>query len=179
MRRSAAPGPSGSGPAGTGSRGIPGALTGRELLRGSQVVRFLPKGLPRKWDRRRLGHSQGRLARTLLLLVGQGRRHHSDATAPGHDPALPLATDRPGGHGSTGQGRVPAGEHAGHRHQQPAPHGPQRTAGQRVERLPKSVDAFGCNPPTGARLPHRAAMASQSLPSLATQHETRTKGDDD
>ena len=57
-----------------------GALTGRELLRRSRVVRFLAKRLPDKRDGRRIRHSQKRLARTLLLLAGQGppgtqRRH--------------------------------------------------------------------------------------------------------
>ena len=60
---------------GTGSRrdrvtGDSGALTGRELLRRSGVVRFLAKGLPDKRDGRRIRHSQRRLARTLLLLAG-------------------------------------------------------------------------------------------------------------
>ena len=77
--------------------GDSGALTGRELLRCSRVVRFLAKGLPDKRDGRRIRHSQGRLARTLLLLAGQGRREHSDATELRDDPALRLATgDRAG-----------------------------------------------------------------------------------
>ena len=87
---------------GIGSRrdritGDSGALTGRELLGRSGVVRFLAKGLPDKRDGRRIRHSQRRLARTLLLLAGQGRREHSDATALRDDPALRLATgDRAG-----------------------------------------------------------------------------------
>ena len=77
--------------------GDSGALTGRELLRRSRVVRFLAKGLPDKRDGRRIRHSQRRLARTLLLLAGQGRRDHSDATELRDDPALRLATgDRAG-----------------------------------------------------------------------------------
>ena len=77
--------------------GDSGALTGRELLRRSRVVRFLAKRLPDKRDGRRIRHSQGRLARTLLLLAGQGRREHSDATELRDDPALRLATgDRAG-----------------------------------------------------------------------------------
>ena len=61
--------------------GDSGALTGRELLRRSGVVRLLAKRLPDKRDGRRIRHSQRRLARTLLLLSGQGRREHSEATA--------------------------------------------------------------------------------------------------
>ena len=77
--------------------GDSGALTGRELLRRSGVVRFLAKRLPDKRAGRRIRHSQKRLARTLLLLAGQGRREHSDATALRDDPALRLATgDREG-----------------------------------------------------------------------------------
>ncbi len=77
--------------------GDSGALTGRELLMRSGVVRFLAKGLPDKRDGRRIRHSQRRLARTLLLLAGQGRREHSDATELRDDPALRLATgDRAG-----------------------------------------------------------------------------------
>lgn len=77
--------------------GDSGALTGRELLRRSRVVRFLAKRLPDKRDGRRVRHSQGRLARTLLLLVGQGRRDHNDATELRDDSALRLATgDRAG-----------------------------------------------------------------------------------
>lgn len=77
--------------------GDSGALTGRELLKCSRVVRFLAKGLPDKRDGRRIRHSQRRLARTLLLLAGQGRREHSDATELRDDPALRLATgDRAG-----------------------------------------------------------------------------------
>ena len=72
--------------------GDSGALTGRELLGRSRVVRFLAKRLPDKRDGRRIRHSQKRLARTLLLLAGQGRREHSDATELRDDPALRLAT---------------------------------------------------------------------------------------
>ena len=54
--------------------GDSGALTGRELLRRSRVARFLARGLPGKRDGRRIRHSQRRLARTPLLLAGQGRR---------------------------------------------------------------------------------------------------------
>ena len=67
--------------------GDSGALTGRELLGRSRVVRFLAERLPDERDGRRIRHSQGRLARTLLL-AGQGRRDHSDATelpAPRHN----------------------------------------------------------------------------------------------
>ena len=109
MRRSASTGRSGSGPAGTGSRGIRGALTGRELLGRSRVVRFLAKRLPDKRDGRRIRHSQKRLARTLLLLAGQGRREHSDATELRDDPALRLATGDRAGTAPLGKaGRLPS-----------------------------------------------------------------------
>ena len=72
--------------------GDSGALTGRELLRRSGVGRFLAKRLPDRRDARRIRHSQNHLVRTLLLLVGQGRRDHSDAGRLGDDPALRLAT---------------------------------------------------------------------------------------
>ena len=77
--------------------GDAGALTGRELLRRSSVLRFLARGLPDERDGRRIRHSQGRLARTLLLLAAQCRRDLSDATALRDDPAFRLATsDRAG-----------------------------------------------------------------------------------
>ena len=89
--------------------GDSGALTGRELLTRSGVVRFLGRGLPDKRDARRIRHSQRRLARTLLLLAGQGRREHSDATALRDDPALRLATsDRAGTAPLAGGGRLPS-----------------------------------------------------------------------
>ena len=99
---------------GIGSRrdritGDSGALTGRELLRRSGVVRFLAKGLPDKRDGRRIRHSQRRLARTLLLLAGQGRREHNDATALRDDPALRLATGDRAGTAPLGKaGRLPS-----------------------------------------------------------------------
>ena len=98
---------------GIGSRrdritGDSGALTGRELLGRSGVVRFLAKGLPDKRDGRRIRHSQRRLARTLLLLAGQGtpgtQRRHGAAGRSG----VAAGHRRPGGHGSAGQGRAPA-----------------------------------------------------------------------
>ena len=89
--------------------GDSGALTGRELLRRSRVVRFLAKGLPDKRDGRRIRHSQRRLARTLLLLAGQGRREHSDATELRDDPALRLATGDRAGTAPLGKaGRLPS-----------------------------------------------------------------------
>ena len=89
--------------------GDSGALTGRELLRRSRVVRFLAKGLPDKRDGRRIRHSQKRLARTLLLLAGQGRREHSDATELRDDPALRLATSDRAGTAPLGRaGRLPS-----------------------------------------------------------------------
>ena len=84
--------------------GDSGALTGRELLGRSRVVRFLAKRLPDKRDGRRVRHSQRRLARTLLLLAGQGRREHSDATEPRDDPALRLATSDRAGTAPLGKG---------------------------------------------------------------------------
>ena len=89
--------------------GDSGALTGRELLRRSGVVRFLAKRLPDKRDGRRIRHSQRRLARTLLLLAGQGRREHNDATELRDDPALRLATGDRAGTAPLGKaGRLPS-----------------------------------------------------------------------
>ena len=89
--------------------GDSGALTGRELLGRSRVVRFLAKRLPDKRDGRRIRHSQRRLARTLLLLAGQGRREHSDATELRDDPALRLATSDRAGAAPLGRaGRLPS-----------------------------------------------------------------------
>ena len=89
--------------------GDSGALTGRELLRRSGVVRFLAKRLPDKRDGRRIRHSQKRLARTLLLLAGQGRREHNDATELRDDPALRLATGDRAGTAPLGKGgRLPS-----------------------------------------------------------------------
>ena len=89
--------------------GDSGALTGRELLRRSRVLRFLARGLPDERDRRRIRHSQGRLARTLLLLAGQCRRDLSDATALRNDPALRLATSDRAGTSPLGEGgRLPS-----------------------------------------------------------------------
>ena len=89
--------------------GDSGALTGRELLRRSRVVRFLAKRLPDKRDGRRIRHSQKRLARTLLLLAGQGRREHNDATELRDDPALRLATGDRAGTAPLGKaGRLPS-----------------------------------------------------------------------
>ncbi len=84
--------------------GDSGALTGRELLRRSRVARFLAEGLPDKRDGRRIRHSQRRLARTLLLLAGQGRRDHGDATELRDDPALRLATGDRAGTAPLGEG---------------------------------------------------------------------------
>ena len=89
--------------------GDSGALTGRELLRRSGVGRFLARRLPDRRDARRIRHSQNHLVRTLLLLVGQGRRDHSDAGRLGDDPALRLATsDRAGTAPLGGGGRLPS-----------------------------------------------------------------------
>ena len=73
------------------------------------MVRFLAKRLPDKRDGRRIRHSQKRLARTLLLLAGQGRREHSDATELRDDPALRLATGDRAGTAPLGKaGRLPS-----------------------------------------------------------------------
>ena len=89
--------------------GDSGALMGHELLRRSRVARFLAKGLPDKRDARRIRHSQRRLARTLLLLAGQGRREHNDATELRDDPALRLATGDRAGTAPLGRaGRLPS-----------------------------------------------------------------------
>ena len=73
------------------------------------MVRFLAKRLPDKRDGRRIRHSQKRLARTLLLLAGQGRREHSDATELRDDPALRLATGDRAGTAPLGEaGRLPS-----------------------------------------------------------------------
>ena len=89
--------------------GDSGALTGRELLKRSKVVRFLAQRLPDGRDERRIRHSQSRLARTLLLLAGQGRPDHSEATKRRDDPALRLATsDRAGVSPLGGEGRLPS-----------------------------------------------------------------------
>ena len=86
--------------------GDSGALTGHELLRRSRVVRFLAKGLPDRRDGRQIRHSQRRLARTLLLLAGQGRRDHSDAAALRGDLALRLATSDRAGTAPLSEGRT-------------------------------------------------------------------------
>ena len=102
-------GRSGSGPAGTGLRGIRGLWTATRALGRSRVVRFLAKRLPDKRDGRRIRHSQKRLARTLLLLAGQGRREHGDATELRDDPALRLATGDRAGTAPLGKaGRLPS-----------------------------------------------------------------------
>ena len=89
--------------------GDSGALTGRELLRRSGVLGFLAKRLPDGRDARRIRHSQGRLARTLLLLVAQCRRDLSDAAALRDDPAFRLATsDRAGTAPLDEDGRLPS-----------------------------------------------------------------------
>ena len=59
--------------------------------------------------RARIRHSQRRLARTLLLLAGQGRRDHGDATELRDDPALRLATGDQAGTAPLGRaGRLPS-----------------------------------------------------------------------
>ena len=88
--------------------GDSGALTGRELLRRSRVVRFLAKGLPDKRDGRRnpaFSEAAGADASSAGRSgpPGTQRRHGAagrSGAAAGHR--------RPGGHGSAGQGRAPA-----------------------------------------------------------------------
>ncbi len=130
--------------------GDSGALTGRELLRRSGVARFLAEGLPDKRDGCRIRHSQRRLARTLLLLAGQGRRDHSDATELRDDPALRLATgDRAGTAplGKDGQGGGPPGRADERRlpglvvHVAPQEH----YRGREIRNREKGVDPFACN----------------------------------
>ena len=88
--------------------GDSGALTGRELLGRSRVVRFLAKRLPDKRDGRRIRHSQKRLARDASAAGGAGppgaQRRHGAAGRSGAG----AGHQRPGGHGSAGQGRAPA-----------------------------------------------------------------------
>ena len=67
-----------------------GGFGGSDGARAAQTVSG--EGAADKRDGRRIRHSQRRLARTLLLLAGQGRREHNDATALRDDPALRLAT---------------------------------------------------------------------------------------
>ena len=83
------------------------ALTGRELLGRSRVVRFLAKRLPDKRDGRRIRHSEAAGADAAGAggagPPGAQRRHGAagrSGAAAGHQ--------RPGGHGSDGQGRAPA-----------------------------------------------------------------------
>ena len=87
--------------------GDSGALTGRELLRRSRVVRFLAKRLPDKRDGRRIRHSQKRLARTLLLLAGQAAGNTATPRSCGtiRRCGWPPATGRAR---LRGQGRAPA-----------------------------------------------------------------------
>ena len=121
------------------------------------MLRFLSKRLPDTRDTRRTRHSHGRLARTLLLLAGQGHRRPSGPGSAGQGRVPTLAADAvtaggcvvgeggrrgaargvaaAGGVAAEGDGRVAAAEEAGHRHRQPAGRGPRGTAGQRVERL--------------------------------------------
>ena len=109
MRRSVSTGRSRSRPARIGSREDSGALTGRELLTRSRVVRFLARRLPDSRDARRIRHSRRRVARTLLLLAGQARRDHADAEALRDDPARRLAAGDRAGTAPLGEGgRLPS-----------------------------------------------------------------------
>ncbi len=136
----------------TGSRrdritGDSGALTGRALLRRSRVVRFLAKGLLDERDGRRIRHSQRRLARTLLLLAGQGRRDHSDAAELRDDPALRLATgDRAGTAPLGGAGRLPSQPTLSRRVSAwSTSRRKSHYRGKEIGKREKRVDPFACN----------------------------------
>ena len=87
--------------------GDSGALTGRELLGRAGWCGFWP--VAGQAGRAPDPASQKRLARTLLLLAGQGRREHSDATELRDDPALRLATGDRAGTAPLGKaGRLPS-----------------------------------------------------------------------
>ena len=76
--------------------GDAGAVTGREVLRRSGVVRCMAKRIRDARDGRRIRHTMTELLRTALLLAAQCRRDHNDAGALHADPALRLGGERPG-----------------------------------------------------------------------------------
>ena len=77
--------------------GDAGAVTGREVLRRSGVVRWMAKRIRDARDGRRIRHTMTELLRTALLLAAQCRRDHNDAGALRGDPALRLGvSDRAG-----------------------------------------------------------------------------------
>ena len=88
--------------------GDSGALTGRELRGAAGWCGFWRSGC-RTSGRAPDPAFSRRLARTLLLLAGQGRREHSDATELRDDPALRLATSDRAGAAPLGKaGRLPS-----------------------------------------------------------------------
>ena len=77
--------------------GDAGAVTGRDVLRRSGVVRWMAKRISDARDGRRIRHPMTELLRTALLLAGQCRRDHNDAGAFGSDPAFRVGvSDRAG-----------------------------------------------------------------------------------
>ena len=77
--------------------GDAGAVTGREVLRRSGVVRWMAKRLADARDTRRIRHTMTELLRTALLLAAQCRRDHNDAGVFRDDPAFRLGvSDRSG-----------------------------------------------------------------------------------
>ena len=77
--------------------GDSGAVSGREVLCRSRIVRWMAGRLSDARDPGRIRHPLARLLRTAMLLVAQGRRDHNDAAVFGSDPAFRLAvSDRAG-----------------------------------------------------------------------------------
>ena len=77
--------------------GDAGAVTSREVLRRSGVVRWMAKRVTDGRDARRIRHTMTELLRTALLLAAQCRRDHNDAGVFGDDPAFRLGvSDRAG-----------------------------------------------------------------------------------
>ena len=70
--------------------GDAGAVTGRDVLRRSGVVRWMARRIRDARDGRRIRHTMTELLRTALLLAAQCRRDHNDAGALRGDPALRL-----------------------------------------------------------------------------------------
>ena len=86
--------------------GDSGAVSGREVLCRSRIVRWMGGRLSDARDPGRVRHPLASLLRTAMLLVAQGRRDHNDAAVFGDDPAFRLAvsgragTTPPGGRGA-------------------------------------------------------------------------------
>ena len=86
--------------------GDSGAVSGREVLCRSRIVRWLGGRLSDARDPGRVRHPLASLLRTAMLLVAQGRRDHNDAVVFGDDPAFRLAvSDRAGTTPLGGRGR--------------------------------------------------------------------------